>query len=161
VDDETGAAFFRATHDHLVGSGFEHYEVSNFARSPDRRSRHNPKYWRHVPYLGLGPAAHSFLGRERWWNLRSVDRWTRALHRGESPEEGRETLTDDQVRLEAVWLGLRTSDGIPSELCRSFANGDRVVGDLVAEGLATVAGDRILPTVAGFLLSDRIPLRFE
>ena len=88
-----------------------HYEVSNFAR-PGRESRHNRKYWNHVPYLGLGPAAHSFSGRERRWNRRSVNAYIGDLESGREPVESREILNDEQLRLEALFLGFRTRRGI-------------------------------------------------
>src|SRR5581483_8083094 len=72
--------FLRA-HETLSGAGFEHYEVSNYARA-GRRSRHNTSYSRHVPYAGLGPAAHSFNGRERRWNVSAYTDWVRALGDG-------------------------------------------------------------------------------
>ena len=81
-DEERGRRQFLATHHRLAAAGFDHYEISNYALGRGRRSRHNGKYWRHVPILGLGPAAHSFDGRDRWWNPRSLDRWAAGLEVG-------------------------------------------------------------------------------
>ncbi len=81
------AALFLMTSRFLESKGYIHYEVSNFARGEARVSRHNLKYWRHVPYLGLGPAAHSFRGATRWWNVRSMDRYLTLLQSGRSPVE--------------------------------------------------------------------------
>jgi oxygen-independent coproporphyrinogen-3 oxidase len=161
LSEEEERAFYLSTSEQLRARGYEHYEVSNFARTPAWRSRHNQKYWRHVPYLGLGPAAHSYLGRERWWNARSVGRYFEALGAGGLPVEGRETLTDEQIRLEALYLGLRCADGVPLELVWAIPGWEAAVAALEAEGLARVAGKRLSPTLEGFLVADRLPLRFE
>ena len=87
-DESRQADFFHRTAQILEESGYCHYEVSNFAR-PGRESRHNRKYWSHVPYLGLGPAAHSFSGRERRWNRSSVDAYIGDLESGREPVESR------------------------------------------------------------------------
>ena len=91
----------------LEESGYLHYEVS-ISPAPGRESRHNRKYWSHVPYLGLGPAAHSFSGRERRWNRSSVDAYIGDLDSGREPVESREILSNEQLRLEALFLGFRT-----------------------------------------------------
>lgn len=95
----------------LTSHGYEHYEVSNFAL-PGYRSRHNSAYWKRVPYLGLGPSAHSFDGVNRRWNERAYVAWRDRVASGADPVEGSETLTRDQIVAEAVYLGLRTSDGL-------------------------------------------------
>ena len=110
-DESLQADFFFNTAEFLEDNGYAHYEVSNFAR-PGRESRHNRKYWNHVPYLGLGPAAHSFSGRERRWNRRTVDAYIGDLESGRKPVESREILNDEQLCLEALFLGFRTRRGI-------------------------------------------------
>ncbi len=108
--------------------GYPAYEVSNFARGAEHRSRHNTKYWRHVPYLGLGPSAHSFDGAGRWWNLRDWREWAAAVEGG-SPRARRRRGADrgDELALEALLLGLRTADGIDLDRYR-----DRYGVDLLA-----------------------------
>jgi oxygen-independent coproporphyrinogen-3 oxidase len=96
----------------LKAEGYIHYEVSNFARDESLLARHNRKYWEHMPYLGLGPSAHSFDGRKRWWNVRSVKKYCAALEKGLLPIEGSETLTKDQIHLESLALGFRTRKGV-------------------------------------------------
>ena len=95
----------------LVAASFEHYEVSNFAR-PGRRARHNSAYWGHVPYAGLGPSAHEFDGAGRRWNTAPYADWTRRLDQDRDPMEGSELLSPSERTAEAVYLGLRTSDGL-------------------------------------------------
>ncbi|OHE23109.1 MAG: hypothetical protein A2X92_01175, partial [Syntrophus sp. GWC2_56_31] len=105
------ADFFCNTSAFLEENGYLHYEISNFAR-PGRESRHNRKYWNHASCLGLGPAAHSFDGRRRWWNHRSVETYGEDLAVGKPPVADSELLSDEQLRLEALFLGLRTRRGI-------------------------------------------------
>ncbi|MBI2195015.1 MAG: radical SAM family heme chaperone HemW [Planctomycetes bacterium] len=101
---------FLAAIEFLQARGYEHYEISNFAR-PGFASRHNLKYWRHEPYLGFGPSAHSFTGRQRSWNHRSLQRYIADLSSGRMPFAGQEDLTPAQLDLERLLLGLRTREG--------------------------------------------------
>lgn len=96
----------------LRSGGYEHYEVSNYARA-GHRARHNSAYWQLVPYVGLGPSAHGFDGDERRWNLAAYAAWLRAVEQGTDPAEGREPSTPDIRAAEAVYLGLRTVAGLP------------------------------------------------
>ena len=141
--------FLRA-HERLAGAGFEHYEVSNYAR-PGARSRHNSSYWRHVPYAGLGPAAHSFDGTERRWNLSAYAAWEGAVRGGRDPVEGREVLTESDRAAERIYLGLRTVEGltISSEMALR-------VQRWVEAGWATLRGERLRLTPAGWLRLDAL-----
>lgn len=96
----------------LTADGYRLYEVSNAAR-PGREAIHNRAYWRLVPYLGVGPAAHSFDGASRRWNEPAYAKWRARLARGDSPVAGHEFLAPEQQRLEAFYLGLRTAEGVP------------------------------------------------
>ena len=102
---------FIAGSDALVRAGFRHYEVSNYAL-PGSESRHNSAYWRRVPYVGVGPSAHEFDGRERRWNVAPYAEWVRRLGDGSDPVQSRETLGPEQELAETVYLGLRTSAGL-------------------------------------------------
>jgi oxygen-independent coproporphyrinogen-3 oxidase len=95
----------------LTGAGFEHYEVSNFAK-PGHRARHNFCYWQGVAYAGVGPGAHEFDGSTRRWNVRAYEEWAKRLRAGIDPMEGWEGLTADNFTAEKVYLGLRTVDGL-------------------------------------------------
>jgi oxygen-independent coproporphyrinogen-3 oxidase len=103
---------FLAAHGLLTSAGFEHYEVSNYGR-PGHRAVHNSAYWRRAWYLGLGPSAHSGLGTERRWNLREWAAYDTGLERGESVVAGSEILDPEAARLEELYLGLRTAEGVP------------------------------------------------
>lgn len=108
VDETVSEAEYARVHERLTEAGYEHYEVSNFAR-PGFRARHNAAYWHGVKYLGIGPAAHSFDGRERHWNVSSVE----AYIAGDPPEA--EILTDHDRFNEYVMTRLRTAEGIDLE----------------------------------------------
>jgi oxygen-independent coproporphyrinogen-3 oxidase len=104
---------FLAADETLAASGFEHYEVSNYAR-PGSRARHNSSYWQHVAYDGFGPSAHSFDTWRRRWNARELAEWSRRLAEGGDPCAGDEVLTQENFDTERIYLGLRTSDGVDS-----------------------------------------------
>jgi oxygen-independent coproporphyrinogen III oxidase len=106
------ADLFRMTHDFLGAAGYEHYEISNYSQSPRWRSRHNQKYWNFEPYLGLGPASHGCLLPVRWWNHRSLKEYLDDIAKGKLPRADHEHLTEEQQMIEALYLGLRQSDGI-------------------------------------------------
>ncbi len=163
-DDETQADLFLATSRTLADKGFLQYEVSNFARSRGTESRHNSKYWRHTPYLGLGPAAHSFDGRRRWWNVRSVEGYIAELRAGRLPAAESELLTADQLRTEALFLGMRTSEGVNlGEFRRRFGQDLRgekadLIARLAKEGLVELRDGCLRPTRAGMAVSDSLAL---
>ena len=115
VDEGQYAEEFLQLSGALSERGWEHYEVSNAAR-PGHRARHNSGYWDGAPYVGLGPSAHSSTRGERRWNIRDYAAWDAAIREGEETIAGRERLTESQLRLEALYLGLRTSAGVPVDL---------------------------------------------
>ena len=158
---------FERLHNVLAQAGWNAYEVSNFARAARHQSMHNMKYWRHVPYLGVGPSAHSFDGRSRWWNLRTVKDYQAALMAGRRPIDARERLTDDELALETVMLGMRTTQGIDLTTFRERFGLDLVgrnlalVRDLREQGLVHTSGGAIAPTLAGLAVADGLAARFE
>ena len=153
-------AFFMETSELLEAAGYIHYEVSNFARGPQRVSRHNSKYWNHSPYLGLGPSAHSFQGGRRWWNQRSVGRYIAEIEAGCDPVESSEELTPEQLRLETLFLGLRTGRGIRLAdfssrfQCSLLEEKKETIEKLAEEGLVVVEQGTIRPTRAGLAVAD-------
>lgn len=96
--------------DWLKEAGYEHYEISNFAK-PGYRSRHNASYWQGKPYIGVGPSAHSFYGNERRWNVANNQKYMDTLKNDELPFE-KEMLTEVQQRNEYIMISLRTIEGI-------------------------------------------------
>jgi oxygen-independent coproporphyrinogen-3 oxidase len=118
VDSEKQARQFLQLMQWLRESGYEHYEVSNFAK-PGFRSRHNSSYWKGVPYLGLGPSAHSFNGTERRWNMSNNNVYIKSVNEG-SPQRGREQLTPAQQLNENVMISLRTAEGLDLDKIEKF-----------------------------------------
>ena len=110
--EENYEAEFITAHETLTAAGFDHYEVSNFSL-PGTQSRHNSAYWTGVPYLAAGPSAHSFDGAIRRWNVSAYSEWIRRLDRDEAVIAGEEMLTPENKSAEAIYLGLRTTRGIP------------------------------------------------
>ncbi|HVT39491.1 MAG TPA: radical SAM family heme chaperone HemW [Gemmatimonadaceae bacterium] len=148
--EERYAQEYLLAHDMLGAAGFEHYEVSNFAR-PGKRSRHNSCYWLRAPYVGIGPSAHSYDGRVRRWNAREYAAWkTRALA-GDDPVEGSETLTPQNTLAEEVYLGLRTIEGLSLQ-SRDIETVDR----WVRAGWASAAGHHVVLSAEGWLRLDSL-----
>ncbi len=150
--DERYAAEYLEAHERLAAAGYRFYEVSNAARD-DRRSRHNSAYWSGRPYLGLGPAAHSFDGRTRRWNLSAWDAYRRAVSAGRSPVESQETLTAAQQELEHVYLSLRTVAGLPLAV---LGRPGPSLAAWEGQGWVTLEGDRLRCTPAGWLRLDAL-----
>ena len=167
LPEEDQAEIFLFTHEFLRDHGYPAYEVSNFARSPEHRSRHNQKYWHHVPYLGLGPSAHSFSGTRRWWNERKLGPYEKRIENGERPVAGSEELMREDLALEALMLGLRTVDGIDLNEFRErygvdlWKRNEPLIERLVLEGLLRMEGNRLLPTLTGLAVTDSLARDFE
>jgi oxygen-independent coproporphyrinogen-3 oxidase len=154
--EERYAEEFLWLHDRLHEAGFEHYEVSNYAR-PGHRARHNSAYWRGVPYLGVGPSAHGLDGTSRRWNHAAVTAWERAVDGGEDPVAGGEVLTPENRLAEAVYLGLRTVDGLelrPGEATRVARWLDAGWADLIQP--AGTSAPRLRCTPEGWLRLDAL-----
>lgn len=154
--------FFIKTSEFLEDAGYLHYEVSNFAKRIEYVSRHNSKYWDHSPYLGLGPSAHSFDGVQRWWNHGSLEPYLDGVDKGELPIEGKEALTMEQLRLEALYLGLRTKKGIDlSDFHRRYAcdlwgEKKELMRRLEEEGFVSLRNGHLSPTRKGFAIADSL-----
>lgn len=165
--EDERAENFVATHRRLEGLGYEGYEVSNFARSEAGQSRHNSKYWRHQPYLGLGPSAHSFDGSRRWWNIALWKRWSDAVETGDSPVAGQEELVAAQLLLETVMMGLRQRSGIDCDAIEQrfgidprTTNGEQIEAWEKA-GWLRVRGRCLEPTLEGMARADRLAAEWK
>jgi oxygen-independent coproporphyrinogen-3 oxidase len=109
--DDAQAEFYESACARLAVAGYDHYEISNWAL-PNRRSRHNLKYWQRAPYLGLGAGAHSFDGAARWANAHDSAAYVAAIEQDRSPREQIEPVTAAEALEEEFFLGLRQLDGI-------------------------------------------------
>ena len=162
LDEDRQAELFFVTHAALAEAGYQGYEVSNFAAGPKHRSRHNLKYWSHVPYLGVGPAAHSFDGARRWWNKRKLRLWQRDVDADLRPVAGEERLSSDQLALETIMFGLRSVDGIDLVAfqrrfgCDLLEANREAVDILETGGFVIVEDGTLRPTVSGMAVADAI-----
>jgi coproporphyrinogen III oxidase-like Fe-S oxidoreductase len=156
-DDDLQADMYELVDGRLQAAGFDWYEVSNWARSVDHRSRHNLAYWRGTDWWGFGPGAHSHVAGLRWWNVKHPAAYAQRLAAGESPAAGRERPDAAARMLESVLLRSRIREGLPVSELQS--EGRQAVASLIADGLidghAAVRGT-ILLTLRGRLLADAV-----
>ena len=155
-DEETERTMYDTLIDRLGAAGYEHYEISNFAK-PGYRSRHNSSYWTGIPYIGIGAAAHSFDGNSRSWNVSDIERYIDGIQQGLRLFE--EELLDEDTRYnDTVTIALRTREGLNlsrlSEPHRRYCeeNAKRFLDD----GLLRIDGDRLHLTRRGLFVSDMI-----
>lgn len=152
-DDRTADQFLLA-HDRLEKKGFEHYEVSSFAR-PGFRCRHNEDCWTGVPYRGYGPSAHSFDGLRRFWNVSDAREYHSRLMTGLTAVAGQETISPARRRLERLALGLRRKEGIPLETVKTAPD----FKEWITMGLIRIHEGRLMLTSRGLLLADELTLQ--
>ncbi len=155
-DSDADAEFFAMTMSILEAAGYEHYEISNYAR-PGFRSAHNRAYWSGSDYLGIGPSAFSTTGMTRWQNIPDFRRYAEAVLAGESAIGSVEHLTPEMKRAEQIALSLRTDDGAPAPLLESFPNETR---EFVRLGLLQRARGNFVLTRAGKALADSVAEAF-
>jgi oxygen-independent coproporphyrinogen-3 oxidase len=163
LDDEDELWMYQHVREALAAAGYEHYEISNFARS-GHQARHNQSYWRGIDYLGLGAGAHSYAhapewGR-RWSNERIPERYMAAVARGDAAA-GRETLSFETAAAEFMFLGLRERDGVdPAIFARRFGRAlDDVHPEAAifrADGFLEERAGRLALSERGLLLADSI-----
>ncbi|MFI7552899.1 radical SAM family heme chaperone HemW [Micromonospora sediminimaris] len=156
-DEDVAADRYLAAESTLGAAGFSWYEVSNWARTPAARCRHNLLYWTGGNWWGLGPGAHSHVGGVRWWNVKHPAAYAQRLAAGASPGQAREVLTGDEAHMEDVMLRLRLASGLPLEVLTDA--GRAGAARALAEGLlaepAHAAGRAVL-TLRGRLLADAV-----
>ncbi|MDQ1360838.1 MAG: hypothetical protein QOJ44_1215 [Acidimicrobiaceae bacterium] len=145
-DDDTQAARYERADEVLTAAGYRWEEISNWAQ-PGHECRHNHLYWDQGDYRGIGSAAHSHQAGRRWWNVRTPDRYVRAMTAGRDPMAGEEVLTESQRAFEALTLAIRTRSGVAASA---------VPDDPDLEGLVAVAGGRAVLTVRGRLLANAV-----
>jgi len=155
-NSDADAEFFEMTMSILEAAGYEHYEISNYAR-PGFRSAHNRAYWSGSDYLGIGPSAFSTVGMSRWQNVSDFRAYSDAVLSGKSMISSVEHLTAEMKRAERIALGLRTIDGTPSKLLEVFPNETR---EFVRLGLLEEARGSFLLTRAGKALADSVAEAF-
>lgn len=165
MDEETERAMYYELIDRLTAAGYEHYEISNFAR-PGYRSRHNSSYWNDIPYIGLGAAAHSYtvpdgssvgLFPVRSWNTADIRQYIDAINRGKRPYE-QEVLDDDTRYNDRITTALRTSDGLNlatlSDRHRRYCMQE--ARKLLEDGLLRLTNNHLTLTRQGLFVSDMV-----
>lgn len=160
IDEELSLTMFKELVCQLTDAGYEHYEISNFAR-PGYRSRHNSSYWHQVPYIGLGAAAHSFDLNSRQWNVANLKLYIEEINNGIIPME-REELDNDTTFNDIITTALRTSDGIDlnameTRLGKRYRNTlISAAGKHIEQGLLEIRHDRLRLTSEGIFISDMV-----
>jgi oxygen-independent coproporphyrinogen-3 oxidase len=163
--EELELAMYHTAIGFLKKSGYHHYEISNFARA-GRECTHNLVYWLNLPYIGLGPAAHSFFRGERYANECEPERYRSRLMRGEFRVSDRETLTVETEMSETMFLGLRLLQGIDLAVFqRRFGRGvadvyRSEIKKLAEVGLIEIDGGFLRLTERGLPLANRVFLEF-
>ncbi|WP_166647469.1 radical SAM family heme chaperone HemW [Prosthecobacter fusiformis] len=152
-DEGRDAEFFYLALDVLEAGGYQHYEISNYAR-PGYRSAHNESYWMGEEYLGLGPSAYSTAGGQRWQNIPDTARYMELSLAGLPTAQPGEELTEDRRRTERFGLELRTLRGLPQDLV--LPDQRRMLQTLAEEGLLNVEKGHIILTRQGKPLVDSI-----
>ena len=108
---DTDAKMYQITRDILTSNGYEQYEISNFTQK-GKECRHNLHYWQVDPYVGLGPAAHGFDGKNRYNNVRDLDQYLRIIESGYSPVEDSYIVSEKEMTHDLIGFGLRTANGL-------------------------------------------------
>ncbi len=155
-DEEIDAKFFEITMEMLQSAGYEHYEISNYAR-PGFASAHNRAYWAGENYLGIGPSAFSTVKNERWQNVADYRSYADRLHSGESIVESIEQLDAETKRRETIALSLRTQSGVPAQWLEERPN-ER--NEFVELGLLRPHDGNFVLTTKGKLVADSVAEAF-
>jgi oxygen-independent coproporphyrinogen-3 oxidase len=162
---------YEITTQFLSAKGYDQYEISNFARqtsgSSDRFvSKHNFKYWTFAPYIGLGPSAHSFLSPVRFWNVADLRQYAQKLNKDCLPIQEMERLTPEQQAMEAIYLGLRLTEGLSIDFFNErfgvdflSAHGE-LIKRLKQNGYLNIEDSRCKLTLMGMVLHDSISAMF-
>ena len=156
IADSQSLDMFNLLVDTLTTNHYEHYEISNFARE-GFRSRHNASYWQGIPYLGLGPSAHSYDGNSRQWNVSNLRKYMDAIENGTVPME-KETLDEDTKYNDWITTALRTKEGLDlnllSEAHREYLL--RAAEPHLKEGNLVLTNNNIALSRAGIFISDSV-----
>ena len=156
IDEELERQMYELLIDKLTAAGYEHYEISNFAK-PGYRSLHNSSYWQDIPYIGLGAAAHSYDGKRRSWNVSDIKQYIEGIEQGERPCEY-EDIDDDTHYNDRITTALRTSDGLDlstlSDRHRRFCM--KEAQKFIDDGLLRIVDNHLALTRKGLFVSDYI-----
>ena len=160
MNEAQSAKQFGMLIDELAVAGFEHYEISNFAK-PGWQSKHNSNYWEGISYIGIGPSAHSFNGESRQWNVSNNMKYIESLERNKIPFEIEHLTIENRIN-EYIMTSLRTSRGIDLGLISQRFHSD--YSSLILQNLesflekewATINDQKVVLTKTGKLFADHI-----
>ena len=156
IDDELSLKMYDTLVNTLTDAGYEHYEISNFAKK-GYRSRHNSSYWNNTPYIGIGAAAHSFNGRKRWWNISDIKKYCEGIENN-NPEREIEIIDANTHYNDLITTALRTRDGLDITML-SQNQQDYLLKNaqhLINEGLLKLDNKKLSLTRQGIYISDSI-----
>jgi oxygen-independent coproporphyrinogen-3 oxidase len=159
-DEDLHAEMYEVAEELLTKAGFSNYEVSNWSKNTETRSRHNIAYWKSMDWWGYGPGAHSHVGGVRWWNVKNPSAYTDRIVANLSPALERELVDEENRDIEKVMLEARLSDGMDLNWLKSkgFASAE-TISTLIAEGLidgTAVFSGTLKVTLRGRLLADYV-----
>lgn len=160
VSEELGATLFQMVSDKLTASGYRHYEISNYAR-PGFLSRHNSNYWKQVPYLGIGPGAHSFNGLSRQANISNNYLYVKNVNQGVIPATVEKLSRENRIN-EYIMTSLRTDTGLDTKFLQKnydfhFSPAQQqLIRNWQSLGLIAADDSRLILTRQGKLLADRL-----
>ncbi len=147
LPEETELKFYLKAIEVLTKNGFEHYEVSSFAKV-NFRSKHNSSYWNHTEYLGLGASAHSFFGGKRFWNFANLEKYFESVSKFGNGIEEEEKITTETLELEKLMLGLRQKEGVVWNDLESLKK--------IPKDFYKLTGNHLRLTPKGFAMYDSI-----
>jgi oxygen-independent coproporphyrinogen-3 oxidase len=156
IDEELERQMYETLIDKLTAAGYEHYEISNFAR-PGYRSLHNSSYWKDIPYIGLGAAAHGYNGKKRSWNVADIKQYIESIEQGVIPCE-EEFIDEDTHYNDRITTALRTSDGLDlttlSDHHRRYCLQEAL--RFIDDGLLKLDNNHLSLTRKGLFVSDYV-----
>lgn len=157
-DDDTHAEMYQYADECFSADGYQWYEISNWARGENHRSKHNLSYWEGADWWGVGPGAHSHVGGVRWWNVKHPRAYADRIAAGGTPAQAREVLDEETRRTERLLLETRIVTGLDTAVLTPDER--RHVPELIAAGLVdpviAIKQQRLVPTLRGRLLADTV-----
>jgi len=166
LEDDEEASYYQMAYQTLEACGYLQYEISNFSKGEEYICKHNQIYWKHKPYVGLGPSAHSFYGNQRIANKRSLTAYISDIKKGELPVDFRENLSTNELMFEYIFMNLRLRSGInlPDfqdrfgvDYLDKFADKVRRLSE---DQLIELENENIKLTETGWLLADSVAAYF-
>lgn len=163
LENDLEADMLMQTIDELERVGYEHYEISNFAKN-GLKCRHNQSYWQGREYIAFGPSAHGFFSERRYWNVSSLKKYYKKIHEKNLPIEGYEEISGEEKLTEKIYLNLRMGRLNLNELFESFADFDfnetpKLLKNLEESGYLAIAYGEVLLTRKGYMSCDQISIQ--